>query len=123
MDCRVFWSAYISLNDKWDHPADSDEEDRKKKDKTPQVKLPTDEKGYPVLPSWEAIDHKGLMYKKVVMSKFMRIATSGSKGRVPWAKLKEAQGNFITAKYLPEGVTLTQYYHICLDDANSLLKH
>ncbi|KAH9051045.1 hypothetical protein EDB87DRAFT_1695960 [Lactarius vividus] len=43
-----------------DHPADSDE-DQKKKDKTPEVKLLTDEKGYPVLPSWEAIDREGLM--------------------------------------------------------------
>ena len=33
------------------------------------------------------------------------------------------QGNFILPKYLPDGITLTQYHHICLDDANALLQH
>ncbi|KAH9035450.1 hypothetical protein EDB83DRAFT_2318750 [Lactarius deliciosus] len=51
------------------------------------------------------------------------LAASGGKRTVPWAKLREAQGNWIAAEYLPEGVTLMQYHHICLDDANSLLKH
>ncbi|KAI9436741.1 hypothetical protein H4582DRAFT_2078444 [Lactarius indigo] len=110
-----------------EYPADSGEEDRKRKDKTPKVKLPMDENGYPVLPKWEDIDREGLMYKKVVIGKFMsemyRIAAGGCKGRVPWARIHAAQGDFIAAEYLPEGVTLTQYHHIRLDDANSLLKH
>ncbi|KAI9433116.1 hypothetical protein H4582DRAFT_2082572 [Lactarius indigo] len=110
-----------------EYPADSGEEDRKRKDKTPKVKLPMDENGYPVLPKWEDIDREGLMYKKVVIGKFMsemyQIAAGGSKGRVPWARIHEAQGDFIAAEYLPEGVTLTQYHHIRLHDANSLLKH
>ncbi|KAI9428306.1 hypothetical protein H4582DRAFT_2067823 [Lactarius indigo] len=54
-----------------EYPADSGEEDRKRKDKTPKVKLPMDENGYPVLPKWEDIDREGLMYKKVVIGKFM----------------------------------------------------
>ena len=37
--------------------------------------------------------------------------------------MKEAQGDFILPKYLPDGITLTQYHHICLDDANDLLQH
>jgi hypothetical protein len=37
--------------------------------------------------------------------------------------MKEAQGDFILAKYLPNGVTISQYHHICLKDANALLKH
>ncbi|KAI9440947.1 hypothetical protein H4582DRAFT_2074735 [Lactarius indigo] len=110
-----------------EYPADSGEEDRKRKDKTPKVKLLMDENGYPVLPKWEDIDREGLMYKKVVIGKFMsemyQIAAGGSKGRVPWARIHEAQGDFIAAEYLPEGVTLTQYHHIRLHDANSLLKH
>jgi hypothetical protein len=52
------------------HPAGSEEENRNK-GATPKVKLPMDEKGYPVLPSWEAIDRGGLMYKKMVIGKFM----------------------------------------------------
>ena len=51
------------------------------------------------------------------------IAEGGSKGRIPWARIKEAQGNFILPKYLPDGITLTQYHHIHLDDANDLLQH
>ncbi|KAH9016604.1 hypothetical protein EDB84DRAFT_1567173 [Lactarius hengduanensis] len=107
-------------------PADSGEDNRKR-DATRKVKLPTDEKGYPALPSWEAIDREGLKYKKMVIGSFMSemywIAVGGGKGRVPWAKLQEAQDNFIAAKYLPNGITLTQYHHIRLEDANSLLKH
>ncbi|KAH9025353.1 hypothetical protein EDB83DRAFT_2319893 [Lactarius deliciosus] len=104
------------------------EEENRNKGATLKVKLPMDENGYPVLPSWEAIDLGGLMYKKMVIGEFMSktmygIAASGGKGRVPWAKLREAQGDFIAAKYLPEGVTLTQYHHLCLKDANALLKH
>ncbi|KAH9166667.1 hypothetical protein EDB89DRAFT_2075607 [Lactarius sanguifluus] len=80
-----------------------------------------------VLPNWETIDRGGLIYKKMVIGQFMsemyRIAAGGGKRRVPWAKLHEAQGDWISAEYLPEGVTLTQYHHIRLDDANSLLKH
>ncbi|KAH9009879.1 hypothetical protein EDB85DRAFT_1902660 [Lactarius pseudohatsudake] len=37
--------------------------------------------------------------------------------------LREAQGDFIATEYLPEGVTLTQYHHLRLEDANALLKH
>ncbi|KAH8982776.1 hypothetical protein EDB86DRAFT_2834214 [Lactarius hatsudake] len=80
-----------------------------------------------MLLNWETIDCWGLIYKKMVIGQFMsemyRIAAGGGKRRVPWAKLREAQGNWIAAEYLPEGVTLMQYHHICLDNVNSLLKH
>ncbi|KAH9083384.1 hypothetical protein EDB83DRAFT_2309383 [Lactarius deliciosus] len=97
------------------------------RDQTLKVKLPIDKHGYPVLPNWETIDRRGLIYKKMVIGQFMSemygIAAGGGKRRVPWAKLHEAQGDWIAAEYLPEGVTLMQYHHIHLDDANSLLKH
>lgn len=51
------------------------------------------------------------------------IAEGGGKGRIPWARMKEAQGDFILPQYLPNGITLTQYHHIRLDDANALLQH
>jgi hypothetical protein len=47
----------------------------------------------------------------------------GGKGRIPWARLQEAQGDFVLPEYLPNGVILTQYHHIRLEDANALLKH
>ncbi|KAH9028956.1 hypothetical protein EDB85DRAFT_2147569 [Lactarius pseudohatsudake] len=107
--------------------ANSGEECIIKKDQTPKVKPLIDKHGYPVLPNWETIDRGGLTYKKMVIGQFMSemygIAAGGGKRRVPWAKLREAQGDWIAAEYLPEGVTLTQYHHIRLDDANSLLKH
>ncbi|KAH9168202.1 hypothetical protein EDB89DRAFT_2074137 [Lactarius sanguifluus] len=110
-----------------DHPANSSEEHIIKKDQTPKVKPLIDKHGYPVLPNWETIDHGGLIYKKMVIGQFMSKmygnAAGGGKRRVPWAKLHEAQGDWIAAEYLLEGVTLTQYHHICLDNANSLLKH
>ncbi|KAI9456959.1 hypothetical protein BJY52DRAFT_1187564 [Lactarius psammicola] len=108
-------------------PNDDIEEEGQRKDAAPIIKLATDKKGYPMLPSWEAIEDKGLMYKKYLIGKFMsemyQITISGGKGRVPWARLKEAQGDFILAKYLPVGVTLTQYHHLRLEDTNALLKH
>jgi len=45
------------------------------------------------------------------------------KGRVPWAELQRAQGNYIEAKYLPEEVALKQYYHLCQEDVNAILRH
>ncbi|KAI9441037.1 hypothetical protein BJY52DRAFT_1195315 [Lactarius psammicola] len=104
-------------------PNNDIEEEGQRKDAAPIIKLVTDKKGYPMLPSWEAIEDKGLMYKKYLIGKFMKITIGGGKGRVPWARLKEAQGDFILAKYLPAGVTLTQYHHLCLEDTNALLKH
>ena len=50
--------------------------------------------------------------------------TEGSgKGRIPWARIREAQGDFILPQYLPNGITLTQYHHIQVNDANALLQH
>src|SRR6266702_4525231 len=51
------------------------------------------------------------------------ISVGGGKGRIPWARLKEAPGDFILSKYLLASVTLTQYHHICQEDVNALLKH
>jgi hypothetical protein len=51
------------------------------------------------------------------------MASGGGKGRIPWTRLHEAQGDYILDEYLPAGVTLTQYHHIRLGDANSLLQH
>jgi hypothetical protein len=108
------------------------------------IKLPTNSRGYPVLPSWEEINAEGLMYKKALIGHFMRemyrewmrflelnwsliksleIALGGGKQRVPWARLKEAPDEFILGKYLPTGVTLSQHHHIRLEDADALLQH
>ena len=61
-----------------------------------------------------------LTWSLIQISEF---AIGGSKGRIPWAKLQEVQGDFILPEYLPIGVTLRQFHHIRLDDANALLKH
>jgi hypothetical protein len=37
--------------------------------------------------------------------------------------LKKARNNYIEDKYLPENVTLEQYYHLRQDDVNAMLKH
>ena len=52
-------------------PSDGSNEDGKKKDNVPNIKLRTDDQGYPMLPSWEVIDSEGLMYKKHLIGKFM----------------------------------------------------
>ena len=38
-------------------------------------------------------------------------------------QLRQAQGDYILDEYLPAGITLTQYHHIRLAEANSLLQH
>jgi hypothetical protein len=47
----------------------------------------------------------------------------GRKGRVPWARLEEARAQYILAEYLLNDVTLTQFHHNLLEDADALLKH
>ena len=54
---------------------------------------------------------------------FSEVALGGGKGRIPWMQLHRAQGDYVLQEYLPAGVTLTQYHHIRLGDANSLLQH
>src|SRR6201996_6232911 len=51
------------------------------------------------------------------------IAEGSGKGRIPWARIKAAQGDFILPQYLLNGITLTQYHHIQVNDANALLQH
>ena len=51
------------------------------------------------------------------------IAEGSGKGRISWAIIREAQGDFILPQYLPNGITLTQYHHIRVNDANALLQH
>ncbi|KAF8258470.1 hypothetical protein EI94DRAFT_1707972 [Lactarius quietus] len=51
------------------------------------------------------------------------VEDGGGKGRTPWARLKEAQGDFVLPKYLLSSITLTQYHHICCEDADALLQH
>jgi hypothetical protein len=54
---------------------------------------------------------------------FSEMASGGGKGRIPWARLQKAQGDYVLDEYLPTGVTLAQYHHIRLQDANSVLQH
>jgi hypothetical protein len=54
---------------------------------------------------------------------FSEMVSGGGKGRILWARLQKAQGNYVLDEYLPAGVTLAQYHHIRLWDANSLLQH
>ena len=51
------------------------------------------------------------------------IAEGTGKGRIPWARIKAAKGDFILPQYLLDGITLTQYHHIRLNDAYALLQH
>ena len=43
----------------------------KKKDAAANIKLLKDGQGYPVLPSWEAINREGHAYKKALIGKFL----------------------------------------------------
>ncbi|KAF8262217.1 hypothetical protein EI94DRAFT_1704942 [Lactarius quietus] len=105
-------------------PNDSDEETPKRsKDVPPEIKLKTDTQGYPMLPSWESIKDAELKYKKYLIGRYLTEMHCGGKGRIPWTQLRQAQGNYILQEYLPAGVTLTQYHHIRLGDANALLQH
>ncbi|KAF8259614.1 hypothetical protein EI94DRAFT_1813057 [Lactarius quietus] len=109
-------------------PNDSDEETPKRsKDAPPEIKLKMDTQGYPMLLSWESIKDAELKYKKYLIGRYLtemhQLASGGGKGRIPWMQLHQVQGDYILQEYLPAGVTLTQYHHICLGDANALLQH
>jgi len=51
------------------------------------------------------------------------MSTSTGKGRVPWAELQRAWGDYIEAKYLPKDMALKQYYHLRQEDVNAILEH
>ncbi|KAF8261280.1 hypothetical protein EI94DRAFT_1705653 [Lactarius quietus] len=91
------------------------------------IKLPMNRHGYPVLLSWEAINQEGHTCKKLLIDKFMtqlyKVAAGGGKGRIPWVRLSEAPDDFILPQYLRNGITLTQYHHIRVEDIDALLKH
>lgn len=38
-------------------------------------------------------------------------------------QLHQAQGDYILDEYMPAGITLTQYHHIRISEANALLQH
>ncbi|KAH9035545.1 hypothetical protein EDB85DRAFT_1889308 [Lactarius pseudohatsudake] len=105
----------------------SDDDGEKKSKDAPEINLKTDSRGYPILPSWEAVKDTDHRNKKYLIGKYMsemyQMASEGRKGRIPWTRVREAQQDYILDKYLPAGVTLTQYHHICLGDANALLQH
>ncbi|KAH9069434.1 hypothetical protein EDB83DRAFT_2314458 [Lactarius deliciosus] len=104
-----------------------DDGEKKSKDSTPEINLKTDSRGYPILPSWESVKDTEHQYKKYLIGKYMsemyEMASEGRKVRIPWAWVREAQQDYVLDMYLPAGVTLTQFHHIRLGDANALLKH
>ncbi|KAF8262968.1 hypothetical protein EI94DRAFT_1808036 [Lactarius quietus] len=108
-------------------PRNGSQDNGKNKENPKNINLPMNRHGYPVLPSWEAINPEGATYKKLLIGKFMtqlyKVAAGGGKGRIPWARLSEAPDDFILPMYLLNDITLTQYHHICVEDADALLKH
>jgi len=58
-----------------------------------------------------------------VTKPFLEASNHKGKGRVPWAELQRAQGDYIKPKYLPKQVTLKQYYHLCKENVNAMLEH
>ncbi|KAF8266107.1 hypothetical protein EI94DRAFT_1701992 [Lactarius quietus] len=108
-------------------PRNGGQDNGKNNENPKNIKLLMNRHGYLVLPSWEAINQEGATYKKLLIGKFMtqlyKVVAGGSKGRIPWVRLSEAPDDFILPQYLPNGITLTQYHHICVKDADALLKH
>lgn len=51
------------------------------------------------------------------------IAGAGGKGRIPWARMKGNEEDYILPEYLPEGIPFSQFHHMHLEDLNSLLQH
>ncbi|KAN0136928.1 hypothetical protein V8E53_005369 [Lactarius tabidus] len=135
-DCYKQWQnePFVDNFSKWTSESfglrvqpNNDHQEIGKKDLAVNIKLQKDSQGYPILPSWEVINREGHVYKRYLIGKYLselyEITAGGHKGRVPWAKLQEARDEFILPKYLPDDFTLTQYHHICINDADSLLRH
>jgi hypothetical protein len=57
------------------------------------------------------------------LGRLVEISIGTPKGRVPWAEIQRAQGDYIKQKYLPEEVTLRQYYHLRRKDVDAILEH
>ena len=47
----------------------------------------------------------------------------GKVKRVPWARLEQAQEEYIENEYLPSGIRLRQFHHMRADVINALLQH
>ena len=80
MDCQVLWFVSNLLQHTYSNntflgvqPGDGIQDGGKKK--TQIIKLPINDQGYPVLPSWvpswEAINCQSLGYKKLLIGKFL----------------------------------------------------
>jgi hypothetical protein len=69
--CRFFSGGKVLTYALTEVKRNSGEVDGKKNDTCPNIKLPMDEQGYPILPSWEVIKGEGLTYKKSLIGKFM----------------------------------------------------
>ncbi|KAH9015212.1 hypothetical protein EDB84DRAFT_1567794 [Lactarius hengduanensis] len=85
----------------------SDDDGEKKSKDAPEINLKTDSRGYPILPSWEAVKDTDHRNKKYLIGKYMsemyQMASEGRKGRIPWTRVREAQQDYILDKYLPAG--------------------
>lgn len=57
------------------------------------------------------------------LSLYLGTSIGKGKGRIPWAKLKAAQDDFIDPKYLPKNLILEQFHHLRQDDVNAMLNH
>jgi hypothetical protein len=57
------------------------------------------------------------------LSQFLEISSGKRKGRVPWTQLQKARVDYIEPEYLPEHITLKQYYHLSQEDVNAMLEH
>jgi hypothetical protein len=51
--------------------SDGGQENRNKTDAAANIKLAKDDRGYPVLPSWEVINRESHAYKKALIGKFL----------------------------------------------------
>jgi hypothetical protein len=58
-----------------------------------------------------------------LLRQLSEISIGVGNGKVPYAELQRAQGDYIKPKYLPKKVTLKQYYHLRQNDVNAILDH
>ncbi|KAG1880220.1 uncharacterized protein F5891DRAFT_991470 [Suillus fuscotomentosus] len=112
----------VDLNNDDDDNEGEVKKSRKKGGKKDDYPLEVDSYGLPVIPDVEdlSLESKKCLIR-TFLTKHYRLCSQQSKASVPWASVRKAPGDFISAKYLPTGMKMDDPSKIWLAEADRLL--
>ncbi|KAG1836782.1 hypothetical protein DFJ58DRAFT_846767 [Suillus subalutaceus] len=122
------WNAYageefdVDLNNDDDDSEREVKKGRKKGGKKDEYPLEVDSYGLPVILDVKELNLESKKHLiRMFLTKHYRLCSQQPKASVPWASVRKAQGDFITAKFLPTSWKLDDPSKIRLADADRLL--